>query len=179
MANKLVDKLLQKIIAIMRRNISNIQVRMHRFHENSLEEIQKEIQSLDKYLEFLKHRIICKVDEADAQETKGAVESLFINDQEDALNRLKTSFFLNLFNFLVLYNLTILLLSNPDAVEHLTNYNMWQSFLNNNCWVQIHGNNRINAYTIMHSVIRGGGMLVPAGISQFLLDAGLPYPLND
>jgi hypothetical protein len=44
---------------------------------------------------------------------------------EETLNRLKMSFFLNLFNFLVLYHLTLLLISNPDALEQMTNYNMW------------------------------------------------------
>lgn len=38
---------------------------------------------------------------------------------------MKMCFFLNIYNFLVLYNLTILLVSNPEAVENMTNYNMW------------------------------------------------------
>ena len=45
--------------------------------------------------------------------------------RDEAINRLKMCFFLNIYNFLVLYNLTILLVSNPEAVENLTNYNMW------------------------------------------------------
>jgi hypothetical protein len=46
-------------------------------------------------------------------------------NRDEAINRLKMCFFLNIYNFLVLYNLTILLVSNPEAVENMSNYNMW------------------------------------------------------
>ena len=41
----------------------------------------------------------------------------------------KQAFFLNLYNFMVLYKLAVLMISNPDAVLLLSNINMWMSFL--------------------------------------------------
>ena len=60
----------------------------------------------------------------------------------------KQVFFLNLFNFMVLYQLSILMISNPEAVQKLISYNMWQSFLTS-ATIKI-GLQKISAYTIMH-----------------------------
>lgn len=64
----------------------------------------------------------------------------------------KQCFFLNLFNFLILYHLAVHLLSNPDAVKKLTNFNMWQSFMVSST-IKI-GLHRLNAFTILHSILR-------------------------
>jgi hypothetical protein len=66
---------------------------------------------------MLRPRIVLNATDADIQLCGG--------NRDEAINRLKMCFFLNIYNFLVLYNLTILLVSNPEAVENMSNYNMW------------------------------------------------------
>jgi len=44
------------------------------------------------------------------------------------------------------------MISNPEAVEALQNYNMWQAFLTH-ATMRL-GEHKISAYTIMHSILR-------------------------
>lgn len=64
----------------------------------------------------------------------------------------KQAFYLNIYNFLVLYQLAVLMISEPEAVALLTNFNMWQSFLQS---IQVViGGVKMNAYTIQYSILR-------------------------
>jgi predicted house-cleaning noncanonical NTP pyrophosphatase (MazG superfamily) len=65
----------------------------------------------------------------------------------------------------MLYNLAIQLLSNPESVQQLLNYNMWQSFLTS-CQITLNYQ-RLNAYTIFNSILRGS--FAQPHISHFML----------
>jgi len=64
----------------------------------------------------------------------------------------KQCFFLNIFNFLVLYQLAVLMLTNPDAVSKLTSYNMWQAFLVS-ASIKI-SYIKLTAFSIQHTILR-------------------------
>ena len=44
----------------------------------------------------------------------------FKNDE-----RAKQSFYLNIYNFLILYKIAVLMICEPEAISTLTNYNRW------------------------------------------------------
>jgi hypothetical protein len=60
-------------------------------------------------LEYLRRKILAEPSQVEIDECGGS--------RTEATNCLKMSFFLNLYNFMVLYNFTLLLISNPDAIE--------------------------------------------------------------
>eukprot|EP00347_Sterkiella_histriomuscorum_P015495 403356815 len=99
------------------------------FKEKELTRIQSELQKFDKYFTYLKD-----------------------NHPELGDETQKQVFFLNLFNFLVMYYLALNMMSNPEAIEKIQNHNMWQAFLLN-CKVVL-CNHKINAFEIKHSVLR-------------------------
>jgi len=66
------------------------------FKESELERIQEEMNSFDKYFSYMKTSIPC------------------FNEDRNEIQ--KQCFFLNLFNFLVLYQISVLMISNPDAI---------------------------------------------------------------
>jgi hypothetical protein len=82
---------------------------------------------------------------------------------------------LNIFNFLVLYQLAVLMTSSPDAIEKLNNFNMWQSFLDNT-YITLNGC-KIKALCIYQVIIRGN---MPRLASQtiFLISSGVPAALS-
>ena len=60
---------------------------------------------------------------------------------------MKTSFLLNIFNFLVQYEIAVLLLKSPEAIEALSKYNLWKMFLKK-CIINI-GGFEISAFWIV------------------------------
>ena len=45
------------------------------------------------------------------------------------------------------------MISNPEAIEKLNSFNMWQSFLNNT-YINMNGS-KLKAFCIMHTILRG------------------------
>lgn len=79
---------------------------------------------------------------------------------------------MNLFNFLVLYNLAVQFLSNPESIHQLVNFNMWQSFLiSSKIVISYHS---LNAYTIFNCILRAQFPL--PHISDFMLQSPMIDP---
>lgn len=62
--------------------------------------------------------------------------------------------------------MAVLMLSNPDAVNRLVNYNMWQAFLVS-ASIKI-AYVKLTAFNIMHSILRNS--LSPPQITAFMLN---------
>jgi hypothetical protein len=101
-SEEIMKRMLTKIITFWRTYSKYVDKRGY-FKECELKNIQDYMTKFDKYFQYLK------------------VTNPDFKDNED----IKQSFFLNLVNFLTLYKLSVLLISNPEAIEKLNNFNMW------------------------------------------------------
>ena len=82
------------------------------------------------------------------------------------MNSIKQAFLLNVINFMQLYQLAVLMYSNPEAVHSLQSYNMWQSFLDNTT-LHLHGS-KVELYYLIYSVLRFH-LPPPSDMTQFPL----------
>ncbi len=120
-ADKIAQHLIEKIRKFWQVHSANIEHGKYRFKEEKLTEIVDELEKYQKYFDQLKIKIYCHPSEAEQIEFKGTYK--------EVQDRQKMSFLLNIFNFLVMYDLAIAFLSSPDAVQSLKKYNMWHYFL--------------------------------------------------
>lgn len=74
-------------------------------------------------------------------------------------------FFLNLYNFVLLYQIAAMMLSSPEGIEKLKTYSMWQALLQKTL-VSI-GRERISLYDIQYYIIRSD--LPTPNITEFTL----------
>ncbi|CDW84178.1 UNKNOWN [Stylonychia lemnae] len=140
----IVSKMLSRIIDFWKKN-SKFAEKRGSFNEKELPSVQKDLERFDRYFSHLRN-----------------TEPIFCEDDDIV----KQCFFVNLFNFLILYQLAVIHLCNPEAVSQLKNFNMWQSFMVSST-IKL-GMHRLNAYTILHSILRYA--LLPPKISQFMLN---------
>ena len=126
-------------------------------------EVTLKLEEFDKYLNQI--NAILKF-EPTAEEL-----NYFNGSYDEALNAIKQAFFLNIINFLILYQLAVLMVSNPEAIEKLTNYNMWQSFLDNTT-ITLNGS-KMEAYFLIHSILRCN-MHPPSDMTHFPLRSKMP-----
>lgn len=141
---RITDRLIDKIQEFWKRHHPMIDHRKCRFKEESLPSVQRKLEEFDKYLSQLKKPLKLEPTSEDL--------AFFQGNMSEAVDALKQSFFLNLCNFMILYQLALLLISNPEAIEKLTSFNMWQAFLDNTT-ITLNGC-KLKAITIMQVILK-------------------------